>query len=114
MRSNWKTQKGDEWRYEDGSIKSVADFDSHTQIFTIRDLSGDPSKSKFLTFIKLTQSGFADAALELKVSRFSRGINKQLSLLQSSGIIELAAQESVSGAVKINYVKPKKWWQVWS
>ncbi|PVZ63423.1 hypothetical protein [Pelagibaculum spongiae] len=109
MRSNWKTQKGDEWSYEDGSIKSVADFDSHTQIFTIRDLSGDPSKRKLLAFIKLTQSGFTDAALELKVSRFSQGTKKQLGLLQSGGIIELAAKESDSGAVKINYVKQKKW-----
>lgn len=108
MRSNWKTQKGDEWSYEDGSIKSVADFDSHAQIFTIRDLNGDPSKSRLLAFIKLTQSSFGDAILELKVSRFSQGIKKQLSLLQSSAIIELSAQESDSDAVKVSYVKSKK------
>ncbi|WP_286268713.1 hypothetical protein [Thalassotalea hakodatensis] len=113
MRSNWKTQKGDEWCYEDGAIKSIADFDSHTQIFTIRDLSGASTKSKLLAFIRLTQSGFSNATLELKVSRFSQDVESQLRLLQSSGIIELAPQQLGSSVVKINYVKPKSWWQLW-
>ncbi|SEQ24729.1 hypothetical protein SAMN05216600_104219 [Pseudomonas cuatrocienegasensis] len=88
--SAWKTQKGDEWIYEAGSIKSVADYNSENSIFVIKSISfskHEASEKLLLNFLRQTTKFFPEAHVSINLRQLDPKTEVALNSLQSKSLI---------------------------
>jgi hypothetical protein len=114
--SAWKTQKGDEWVYENRSVKSIADYNSESNSLLIRCISfvrNKASEKLLLNFLKETNNFFPETRIFIKLHRLDQKAEATLNSLQSKGLIAFHTSEPQPTHKELISLKNKKWWSLW-
>ena len=114
--SSWKTQKGDEWYYESGTIRAVADLNSVDCIFVVRDIvsaNGKVTEKALLRFLNETKKCFSDAGIFIKHLRLNADLKEMLTSLQRQGLINSQISDSPQPLIEVISLQPKKGWYLW-
>ncbi|NQD96441.1 hypothetical protein HP532_27655 [Pseudomonas sp. CrR25] len=114
--SAWKTQKGDEWVYENGSVKSVADYNSESNSLLIRYISFAKNKASeklLFNFLRETKNLFPETHIFIKSQYLDHKAEAVLNSLQGKGLIIFHTSDSPLLQKELISLKNKKWWSLW-
>jgi hypothetical protein len=115
MTSNWKTQKGDEWRYDSGSTQASGDLDAKEPAFYIRSIAcsgGSLSEKQLLRLLEDTQTYFSEVRLLIKLHAHDSEVGRKLSSLQEKGLVGYRTSDSSRSQIEVTSVNGKKWWSL--
>ena len=113
---SWKTQRGDEWCYESGAIRAVADLNSNDCIFTLREIvsaNGEVTERSLLRFLNETKEYFSESRIFIKQLRLGAGLKEMLMSLQNEGLINYQISDSPQALIEIISMHSRKRWSFW-
>jgi hypothetical protein len=114
--SAWKTQKGDEWIYDNGSVKSGADYNSEINYLLIKYISFPRKKASeklLLNFLSDTKSFFPEGRIFIESQKLDKESGATLSSLQNKKLIILNTPDLAPSHREILSLKNKKCWFPW-
>ena len=101
METVWKTQKGDEWSYQQQSIHAFADLykDEVEDLFAIRDIynpEGQLTEQDLLLLLGEAKEYFACVSLLIKLRPDAYDVERNLKSLQDKGLISYVISSPAS------------------
>ncbi|MCL6414417.1 hypothetical protein MIB92_02025 [Aestuariirhabdus sp. Z084] len=114
--SNWKTQKGDEWRYDNGTIHAIGDLNSAECAFLVGDITcsnREITEKHLLNFLRETKESFSESGIFIKQSRLKSSAKEVLMSLENKGLVCSKASDSPQSLIEVVSVPAKKWWSLW-
>ena len=116
MNTVWRTQKGDEWRYERRGIEAFADFDSNESLLSIRHAHSKNhtlTQNQLLKLLRDTKSSFTDTNINLNVASSEHELATIIQALSNKGLItSQGTAHQGSTTYQIISVANKKWWSL--
>lgn len=114
--SRWKTQKGDEWCYESGTIRAAADLNSDDCFFILRDIvsaNGKVTEKALLRFLNETKECFSESRIFIKQFRLDVGLKEMLTSLQRQGLINYQITDSPQPLIEVISMQARERWSLW-
>ena len=115
MKSHWKTQKGDEWRYESGNVRAAADLNSDENIFSIKSIScsgGSPTERQIMRLLQDAKLQLSEVRLLINLSSSESTVGSSFNSLREKGFVNYQSLTS-EAKVELTYIKAKKLWSLW-
>lgn len=116
MTSHWKTQKGDEWRYDRGSIQAAGDLHASEQVFVMKDIScsgGSLTGKQLMRLLRDTKQYLSGVRVLVNLDSSESEVESNLKLLQDKGRVSYRTSDSSQSQVEIACVKKRRWWSLW-
>jgi hypothetical protein len=116
MKSRWKTQKGDEWFYDCGTIQAAGDLHSNEHVFSVRYISGSGgslTQKQLMRFLGDTKKYFPEVRLLINQGSPESDLARDLKSLRKKGRIGYQTSDVSKSHIEITPVDAKQWWSLW-